>query len=209
MSINTIRLRLMIFLVVIVSVLPIVNMSLVNAVPITSRSMVLSSSAGDASGVSYLLSTAALPTSGTAIKSMQVQFCTSLTGGCVKPAGFTNASSTLVSQPTGLGAASGWTVNTATDGSLRILNAANATTPSGAVSISWGNVHNPTATNTTFYGIITTYSDSAWTTAIDTGSIALSTSSIIQVALTVGETLTFCTGTVSYTHLTLPTNREV
>jgi hypothetical protein len=118
-----------------------------------------------------------------------------LTGGCITPTGFTSASSTLASQPTGLGAASGWTVNTATTGSLRIVNAANATNPSGAVAMIWNSVHNPTATNTTFFGVITTYSDSAWTTALDTGSVALSTSTQIQVALTVNEALTFCTGT--------------
>ena len=180
-------------LALVVSVLPLVNMTKASAAPITGRSILLSSSVGDASGVTYTLTAAALPTT-TAVKSVQVQFCTSLTGGCIKPVGFVNSSSTLTSQPTGLGSASGWTVNTATDGSLRILNAANATVSSGAVSIVWGGVHNPTATNTTFYGIITTYSDSTWTTAIDTGAVALSTSAQIQVALTVNETLTFCTG---------------
>lgn len=181
-------------LAIIVSALPLINMSQVEASPITGRSISLSTSVGDASGVIYTLTTTNLPTS-TAVKSVQIQFCTSLTGGCVKPTGFVNSSSTLLSQPTGLGAASGWTVNTSTDGSLRILNASNSTAPSGAVSIVWSGVHNPTATNATFYGIITTYSDSTWTTAIDSGSVALSTSAQVQVSLTVNETLTFCTGT--------------
>jgi hypothetical protein len=174
--------------------LPFFNLAQVNAAAITGRSITLSTSEGDASGVTYTLTTAALPSS-TAVQSMEVEFCTSLSGACTKPTGFANASSTLVSQPSGLGAASGWTVNTSTDGSLRIVNASNSTSPSGAVSVVWGGVHNPTATNTTFYGVITTYSDATWTTPIDTGSVALSTSSVIQVALTVGETLTFCTGT--------------
>jgi hypothetical protein len=56
-------------------------------------------------------------------------------------------------------------------------------------------VHNPQATNTTFYGTVTTFSDSGWTTPIDAGSIVISTATQIQVALTVSETLTFCTGT--------------
>lgn len=181
-------------LALIIGLLPLINMSQADAAPITGRSILLSSSVGDAGGVTYTLTAAALPNT-TAVKSVQVQFCTSLTGGCIKPVGFVNSSSTLISQPTGLGSVSGWTVNTSTDGSLRIINAANATVSSGAVSIVWGGVHNPTATNTTFYGVITTYSDSTWTTAIDTGTVALSTSTQIQVALTVNETLTFCTGT--------------
>jgi hypothetical protein len=182
-------------LALIISILPIMSISQANAAPIMGRSVTLSTSVGDASGVTYTLATAALPTTGTAVKSAEIKFCASLTGACVKPTGFANNSSTLSSQPTGLGAASGWTVSTATDGSLRILNASNSTTPSGAVSIIWGNVHNPTATNTTFYGVITTYSGSDWTGALDTGSVALSTATQIQVALVVNETLTFCTGT--------------
>lgn len=179
----------------ILSIFPLIGSIQANAAPITGRSIVLSSSAGDASGVTYTLSSASLPTSGTAVKSFGIQFCTSLTGGCVIPAGFSSAATTLSSQPTGLGAGSGWTANTGLTGSLRIVNAANSTNPSGAVSIVWNSVHNPTAINTPFYGIITSYSDAAWTTPIDTGSVALSTSGQIQVGLTVSETLTFCTGT--------------
>lgn len=170
------------------------SIPIASAAQITGRSVLLSTSVGNASGVTYTLNAASLPTT-TAVKSLEVKFCSSLIGVCTTPAGFSATSSTLASQPTGLGSASGWTVNTAISGSLRILNAANATTSSGALAVVWNGVHNPTATNTTFYGVITTYSDSAWTTAIDSGSVALSTSSQIQVALTVDETLTFCTGT--------------
>ncbi|HUO62030.1 MAG TPA: hypothetical protein VMT96_01080 [Candidatus Bathyarchaeia archaeon] len=169
--------------------------SLTHAAGITGRSITLSTSVGDASGIDYTLVSDALPTTGTAVKSVDVSFCTSLTGSCSTPSGFSASSSTLAQQPSGLGSASGWSVNTATTGSLRIVNASNSTTPSGAVSIKWSNVHNPTATNTTFYAVITTYSDSSWTNALDTGNVALSTSQQVQVALDVHETLTFCTGT--------------
>lgn len=185
----------MVILAVVVSTFPFVGSMQASAAVIMGRSVLLSTSVGGASGVTYTLATAALPTTSTAVKSAQIQFCTSLTGACTTPTGFSASSSTLASQPTGLGAASGWTVSAATPGSLRILNASNATNPSGTVSIIWSNISNPTATNTTFYGIITTYSDSAWTTPIDTGSVALSTTTQIQVALTVNEALTFCTGT--------------
>lgn len=188
------RLLTAVILAFVVSVLPVMNIKIVNASPIMGRSVALSTSVGDASGVTYTLTTSALPTT-TAVKSAEIKFCTTVSGACTTPAGFLSTGSTLASQPTGLGAASGWTVNAATAGSLRILNASNATASSGAVSIVWNGVHNPTATNTTFYGVITTYSDAAWTTAIDTGTVALSTSAQIQVALTVGEALTFCAGT--------------
>lgn len=166
-----------------------------SAAQVTGRKITLSDSTGTATGVTYAFTSSAVPTTATAVKSVGIQFCTAATGTCTAPTGFSTASSTLASQPTGLGAASGWTVNAATTNQLRILNAANATTPSGAVAISWNAVVNPTANNTTFYGLITTYSDSAWTTPIDTGTVALSTAAQIQVALDVSEVLTFCTGT--------------
>ncbi len=164
-----------------------------HAAQITGRDVTLSSSVGGDTGVTYTLSTDALPTS-TAVQSLKIQFCVSI-DSCGSLSGFSSSSSTLSSQPTGLGAGAGWTVDTTVANELRIANAANVTAPSGAVSVTWDGVDNPTATNTTFYGIITTYSDSAWTTAIDSGSVALSTSESIQVALTIDETLTFCTGT--------------
>jgi hypothetical protein len=181
-------------LALIMSIVPLTSIAQVHAAQITNRSVTLSNSAGAATGVTYSLASAALPTA-TAVKSVQIQLCTTASGACTTPTGFSSTSSALASQPTGLGAASGWTVNAATAGSLRIVNASNATVPSGAVAIVWSGVVNPTATNTTFYGIITTYSDAAWTTPLDTGTVALSTSTQVQVALTVGETLTFCTGT--------------
>lgn len=184
-----------IILAVILSIVPLTSVSLANASPIMGRSVVMSNSAGGATGVTYTLTTDALPTN-TAVKSVQIQLCESLSDSCAStPVGFSASSSSLASQPSGLGAGSGWTVNTATAGSLRIVNAANATTPSGAVTVVWDNVSNPTSANTTFYGIITTYSAANWTGALDTGSIALSTSSQIEVSLKVDESLTFCAGT--------------
>lgn len=168
-----------------------------HASPILNRKLTLSSSVGDASNVNYTFTTSsALPTSSTPIKSVEIDFCNSLTDSCAtSPSGFSSLSSTLASQPSGLGSITGWTVDNSNSSSLRIVNASNSTNPSGSVSISWDGVHNPTANNQTFYAIITTYSSSDWTGAIDSGSVALSTSEDIEVTFTVDETLTFCTGT--------------
>ena len=181
--------------IMVVALTPLIGLvSTAGAAQITSRSVTLSTSAPSATGVTYALSTAALPTT-TAVKSLQIQFCTTVSGTCTTPPGFSASSSTLATQPTGLGSGTGWTVNTATAGSLRIVNAANATASSGTVSVNWNGVVNPSTTNATFFGIITTYSDATWTTPIDTGTVALSTATQILVALTVGEALTFCAGT--------------
>lgn len=164
----------------------------VDAAQITGRSFTLSDSDGAATGVGYTFASVALPTSGTAVKSVAAEACTTATGACSTPSGFSIAAATLASQPSGLGSATGWTVNTATAGSLRIVNAANATTPSGAVSIPWGGVVNPTADNTTFFLRLSTYSDAAWATPIDTGTVAVSTGNDITVTASIDETLSFC-----------------
>lgn len=176
-----------------IGVMPFMTILQVDAAPITGRSIELSSSAGDASGVTYTLKTSALPTN-TAVKSLEVKIYDTLAGPTT-PVGFSSSSSTLSAQPSGLGAGSGWAVDATTAGSLRVVNASNSTNSSGDVTVSWSGVHNPTAANTTFYGVISTYSNANFTGLIDSGSVAISTSSQIQVALDVGETLTFCTGT--------------
>jgi len=193
--------RLTKVLIAITFTLAILLMSLpqrVSAAQITSRSVTLSSSAGGASAVTYTFNFT-VPSS-TVLQSLQAQICTTASGACSTPSGFVNSSSTLASQPTNLGDASGWTVNTSTAGSLRISKSGNSAAPTGSQTVVFGNVTNPTAQNTTFYARITTYSDAAWTTAVDTGTVAASTAQQISVSATVDETLTFCTGTSGITN---------
>ncbi|MBI5357471.1 hypothetical protein HZB74_01340, partial [Candidatus Saccharibacteria bacterium] len=59
---------------------------------------------------------------------------------------------------------------------------------------------NPTATNTTYYARVTLYSDTGWATPVDTGTVAASTATAIDLTATVEETLTFCTGTSGITN---------
>lgn len=168
-----------------------------SAAQITSRKLTLSSSAGGASSVTYTFEFT-VPSS-TVLQSMQAQVCTTASGACTTPTGFVNSSSTLAAQPTNLGDASGWTVSTATAGSLRLSKSGNSAAPTGSQTVAFGNVTNPTAQNTTFFARITTYSDASWTTPVDTGTVAASTAQQITVSATVDETLTFCTGTSGIT----------
>lgn len=171
-------------------VLPLPN---AQAAQITGRKLTLSNSAGTATGVTYTL-TMTLP-SATVLQSAEAVICTTASGSCSIPSGFSNASSTLSSQPTNLGDASGWSVNTSTSGKLRLKKTGNSAAPTGTTTVTFGNVTNPTANNSTFYARITTYSDDAWTTPVDTGTVAASTASQITVTASVDETLTFCAGT--------------
>lgn len=188
--------RLAIMAVVVAIIVP---LQTANAAQITGRKFTLSSSAPAATAVNYTFASSALPTAATPVKSVAAQACTNASGACTTPTGFSAASSTLASQPSGLGSATSWTVDTAVAGSLRITHATNSTNPSGAVSIAWNGVTNPTASNTTYYLRVTSYSDSAWTTAVDSGTVAVSTANQIVVTADVSETLTFCTGTSGVT----------
>jgi hypothetical protein len=174
-------------LVVLVAPLP------ASAAQITSRKLTLSSSAGSATGVTYTFNFTVPST--TVIQSAEAVICTTASGTCTTPTGFSNSSSTLASQPINLGDASGWTVNTSTAGKLRLVKSGDVAAPSGSQTVVFGNVTNPTATNTSFYARITTYSDAAWTTAVDTGTAATSTATQIQLTGTMDESLVFCTGT--------------
>jgi hypothetical protein len=165
----------------------------VSAAQITGRKLTLSTSSPAAGATVTYAFDFTVPTTGTIIQSWAAQICTTASGACTMPTGFVNSSS--ISQPTGLGDASGWTGNTATAGSLRMSKSGNATTPSGAQTVVFNNVTNPTTANQTFYARITTYSDASWTTAIDTGTVAAATATQIQLTGVMDESLVFCVGT--------------
>ena len=166
-----------------------------SAAQITSRKLTLSTSSPAAAAATTTYTFNFTVPSGTVLQSAEAEVCTTASGSCTTPTGFSNSSSTLSSQPTNLGDAAGWTVSTVTAGKLRLKKTGNAAAPTGAQTVVFGNVQNPTTTNTTFYARIATYSDDAWTTGVDTGVVAASTATQINLDLTVDESLVFCTGT--------------
>ncbi len=170
-----------------------------SAAQITSRKLTLSSSSAAASNATTSYTFNFTVPSSTVLQSLSADICTTASGTCTTPTGFANSTSTLSSQPTNLGDASGWTVNTATAGSLRLAKSGNAAAPTGSQTVVFGNVQNPTTANQTFYARITTYSGATWTGAVDTGVVAASTASQISLAATVDESLTFCTATSGIT----------
>lgn len=173
-----------------------------SAAQISSRSVTIGSSAASAN-TTYSFSFT-VPTT-TAVKSMDFLACTTASGTCTTPAGFSVATSTLPSQPTGLGSATGWTVSTATAGDLRIANSANATVSSGTQTVSFGSVVNPSAVNSSYFFRMTTYSTATWATAIDSGTVATSTAGQITVTASVDEALTFTLSTATIALGTLTT----
>jgi hypothetical protein len=112
---------------------------------------------------------------------------------------FTSSSASVQSQSgiSGFGVGSGTppapTANTfwITNGTPQ--NVLNTTT----VTVVLQNVRNPSTANRSFYGRVTTYSDSAGTTPneVDFGSIAVSTATQLTVTGVMPESLVFCVGT--------------
>lgn len=159
-----------------------------SALQIVGRKVTIGSSAASAS-TTYSF-TFTVP-SATVLQSAEFTACTTASGTCTTPSGFSVASSTLPSQPVNLGDASGWVVSTATAGSLRLSKSGNVAAPTGSQTVNFANVVNPSATNSTFFMRMTTYSGPTWTGVVDTGTVATSTAGQITVTAIVDEALTF------------------
>ena len=173
-----------------------------SAAAITGRKVTIGSSLASAS-TTYSF-TFTVPQT-TIIKSASFTACTTASSTCTAAPGFSASSSTLTAQPTNLGDAAGWTVDTGTANSLRLKKTGNVAAPTGSQTVGFSSVTNPSATNSTFFMRISTFSDDAYTTAIDTGVIASSTAGQITVTASVDETLTFtlATATVALGTLTI------
>lgn len=162
--------------------------SVVSASQITGRSVVIGSSVANASTTYSFNFT--VPSS-SVIKSASFTACDTPNGACVTPAGFSASTSSLASQPTNLGDASGWTVDTADSGALRLNKTGNVATPFTDQTVDFANVTNPNLDNLTFYIRIETFLNDDWTGLIDSGVIATSTASQVQATAIVDETLNF------------------
>lgn len=174
------------------TVVPLVQTTQAAAAQITARKVILGTSAASAS-TTYAV-TFTVPTTATTVKSASVVPCTTASGACTMPTGWSGAGATS-SQPssTGLGDTTGWTTTDSTATQLRLSKTTNASTPTATtpVTITFSSVTNPSASNTTFYMRISTFSDAAWTTPVDTGTVATSTAGQVTVNATVDEALTF------------------
>lgn len=164
------------------------------AAQITNRTLTLSTSSADSGSATTTYTLTFTVPSPTVLKSFDVEICTTASGTCTTPTGFSSASSTIT-QPTNLGDASGWTVDTGDAGILALKKTGNTAAPSGSQTVVFNNVQNPTTPNETFFGRITSYSDDSYATPVDTGVVAASTTQDIDLTGTVDETLVFCTGT--------------
>ena len=164
------------------------------AAQITSRSLTLSSTSPESANATTSYSfDFTVPTTGVAIQSFDVEICTTASGACTTPTGFSSGSAT-VGSTTNLDDGNA-VIDNSDVGILAVNNTGNATTPSNPVNVTFDNVQNPTTANQTFFARMTTYSDDAYSTPIDSGTVASSTTEPIDLTGVVDETIVFCTGT--------------
>ncbi len=188
------RLRLKILTFLSITSLTVASVPLlpVHAAQLTSRSITVGSSAPSASTTHKFDFT--IPASAN-LGSATFTYCTTASGTCTAPTGL-DVDGVSISAQSG---ATGFSVDATTTTANVIGITRTAAAASGAVSYTFSTAVNPSATNTTFYARIQTYTAANFTGAQDSGAVATSTAAQIQVTASVDETLTFCTGTSGIT----------
>lgn len=128
-------------------------------------------------------------TTGTSISCVEVDLDTAASGSGGNPTSDTT-SSTLDS--TTLLTPASWSVDNSTDGTLRITSVGGEN-PSASGNIVWGSVDNGSTENTTYYALLTTFTDASCTggNEVDTVVMAFTYTDGELVTLTIDPTLTF------------------
>jgi hypothetical protein len=188
-----------------------------SATQITSRSVLISSAQASATANYTFTFT---PGSTTQIQSMIFQACTTALGTCTAPTGINLSGGTITKGGT-WGGATNFTKDTTTNPTLG-TPAVNCTTVSnlcltrvdttvqttvahsiidtGAVNQNSSNCSS--AANCTFFVRVFSYSDTAYTTAVDSGTVAGSTTQLFTVNAAIQEVLTFCVGATTIDNAT-------
>jgi hypothetical protein len=205
---------LLALLVVASGLTPLMNAGNASAAAVTQRSLTITTGVVSATG-NYTF--AFTPGSTTQIQSVFFQSCTTALGACTAPSGI-NLSGGAVSQ-SGFQGATSFAKDTATSSPVACNVTTNlcakrtdatAQTLTAHSIIDTGAV-NPNGTscatiNCTFFVRISTFSDTAYTTGVDSGTVASSTTQTLTINATIQETLTFCVGatTVDDSNTTTP-----
>lgn len=140
--------------------------------------------------------TASSFTTATTIRCIDLELNTSSDGTGSVPAGVTTTSSTLNSSS--LITTGNWSVDNGTNGTLRITNASGET-PASSGNVVWGNVTNGSSESTTYYGLLSTFSDVGCSSPVDTVTMAYVYKDGEPVSLDIGATLTFACNAVGTT----------
>lgn len=160
---------------------------------LTSASVTISTSQAEATGVSYNFAFTTTVT--TAIKQVNVQFCTTASGSCTAPTGMDTGSVSLSSDNL---AGTGRTTTSPAANAIQVVVGTPAAQNTQAVTMNFSSIENPSTADSSFFALITTYSDTG-STVIDTGTVAFATLTSTSIAVTanLGPTFTFTVAAVN------------
>jgi hypothetical protein len=125
----------------------------------------------------------------TAIGCVEVNLNTQADGSGVSPSAITTTTSTY--NGTSLTGLTAWSVDNATNGTLRATNGSPETPTSSSGYFEWGNITNGDTEGTAYYAIITTYTLDDCTTPVDNAVMAFVYRDGELVSLEIGTQLTF------------------
>ena len=165
------------------------------AANLTSRSLALSTSAGNTAATWTFTFNGG---SAAVLKGIAFQICDAASGACNTPGSWANTGVTLTTLKYNGTSQAGWTLDNAGAGGAQFLGIKNDTasnTSSDPIQVVFSTVTNPNTTNATFYVRINTFTGNTFTTGLDAGVVAASTSQQISLTGTMDESLVFCTGT--------------
>ena len=207
-----------------VGLMPIVLQRSADALTLTNRKVTISTSKASQTGVSYAFNFT-MATGGGTVQSIAFSFCTTALGTCTLPAGMvvdrttttTNATQTFTSTSPAFTEYAGADAGACTDAdsgaaaTQYCVSRTNATTETAAAkAITIDAVTNPSLSgNTTaVYVRISLYSDAAFATLVDNGTVAAAIVRQITVNGRVAERLDFCVGAVTDSDAGAPDSTE-
>ena len=179
---------------------------------LTVRSLSLSSGIPSATGVTY--SYAFTTATAASVQSLKFVACTvafqtygrdssSATTGCVAPTGMnlnqgTQQGTNGFGNTTAFSRVTSTTGNCAPASNVLCVNRTQAASESAAAkTIAWNTQTNPSTANTAFYIGVYTYSDNAFATPVDAGTVASAVVTTLTIDARVAETLNFCVGSTA------------
>jgi hypothetical protein len=189
----------------------------VSAAQLEPRSLHITNSIEGATGVTYTFTFT--PATSSDIQSMYFESCNTAVGTCVAPTGL-NLEGTATLTSGWAGSPTAPTANTSdttpacnvvsnlcitwTDTTAQSTSTPLVVTVTGVTNQSSSSTCSATA-NCTFFVRMFTYSDTAFTTLVDSGNVASSTTQPLTVKATIQEELTFCVGTANGASSTVET----
>lgn len=192
-----------------------------SAAQITNRSLNISNSLASQTGVTYLftLTPGSQGASASAIQSMVFQTCNTPVGACVAPTGMSLSIGTPSLFSGWAGTPTGFTKDTTTTTPAcnvvtnLCINWTDATNQTAALQVKVTGVTNQDGTssncagaaNCTFFVRIATYANNNYTSLVDTGNVASSTTQPLTVSSIIQEELSFCVGTTNGNSATVET----